>query len=291
MKVQKFGASQLKELWRPEKTAVKFSNGQITIIGGSELFHGAPILALKAASRLMDMVFFASPANDKRVVERIKSSLGSFIWIPYEDLETYIRKSDAILIGPGLMRYRSEKGDHNGAVCDQAGRETKELTEKLLKKFPDKKWVIDGGSLQVIKATSIPRGAVLTPNTKEFGMLFGEWVEMADMEKTTKQVERKASEYDCVIALKGPTSIVSDGSKTIWVDGGSVGLTKGGTGDIVAGLTTALLAKNGSLLSAAAANFLVKRVGEELEKERGLMFNADDVAEQVPKTWGRLLKR
>ena len=34
---------------------------QITIIGGSDLFHGAPILALKTASRIVDMVFFTSP--------------------------------------------------------------------------------------------------------------------------------------------------------------------------------------------------------------------------------------
>lgn len=289
MKGEVFKIEYLRDLWWPEKTATKLNGGQITIIGGSELFHGAPVLALRAASRIVDMVFFATPKSNHKVIDRVKSSLSAFILMPFEDLDNYLRKCDSILIGPGLMRYRSEKGDHQGAVCDEVGRETKILTEDLLRKFPDKKWVIDGGSLQVMDPKLIPFGAVLTPNIKEFGMLFGEFVNMSDLEKTTDQVMRRAKQYNCVICLKGATTIVTDGTKTYWVDGGSVGLIKGGTGDIVAGLTTAFLAKSEPLLSAAAANFVVKKASEELEAERGLMYNADDVAEQVPKTWGRLI--
>src|SRR5688572_1632590 len=98
MKGEVFEAKEVKKIWQPDKSSSKFNGGQITIVGGSELFHGAPIFALRAASRIVDMVYFATPKSNKGVVERMKSKLSSFIWIPFEDLESYILKSDAVLI-------------------------------------------------------------------------------------------------------------------------------------------------------------------------------------------------
>jgi len=49
------------------------------------------------------------------------------------------------------------------------------------------------------------------------------------------------------------------------------------------------LAKNPPVLAAAAANFLVKKTAEELDSERGEMFNADDLVERVPVVYKRSL--
>lgn len=109
MQVDSFEVSDLKKLYKPSSNSSNEDNGQVTIIGGSKLFHGAPILSLKVASRLVDMVFFASPdPSVGRIAEKIKSKLMSFIWIPWEDIDKYIEKSDAVLIGPGFMRYGKE---------------------------------------------------------------------------------------------------------------------------------------------------------------------------------------
>lgn len=267
----------------------KFDGGQVVIVGGSRLFHGAPVLALKAASRLVDMVYFASGEENRDIAERIKTSLSAFIWIPRDELDEYIKKSDVVLIGPGLMRYESEKGGHNGQVCDGEGRETKALTERLITEFPLKKWVIDGGSLQVMDDGLIPLGSVVTPNAKEYEMLFGERVNWRDLDGLVRKVERQAMKHECVIALKGVVSVVSDGKETYLVEGGSPGLSKGGTGDVLAGLTAGLSVKNSSVLAAAAANFLVKKTAEELDGERGEMFNADDLVERVPVVYKRSL--
>src|SRR4030065_1868546 len=103
-----FDISQLKDLYKPSKSSKGEDNGQVTIIGGSSLFHGAPILALKSASRIVDMVFFATPEKSVGMVaEQLKSKLLSFIWVPWEEAENYITKSDAVLIGPGFMRFAS----------------------------------------------------------------------------------------------------------------------------------------------------------------------------------------
>lgn len=63
----------------------EFLKSQTTIISGSRLFHGAPLLALKVASRLNRMVFFSSPEPSLgEVAAKIKSRLFSFIWVPFE---------------------------------------------------------------------------------------------------------------------------------------------------------------------------------------------------------------
>lgn len=285
---KKFSENELKKLWRPDTKMTKFGGGQVTIIGGSSLFHGAPLLALKTCSRLIDMTYFSTPNRDKDVADRLKSDLSAFIWVPRVDLDKYVSKSDANLIGPGMMRYSKEGGGKHWWQADE-GKFTKELTEGLLRRNFSKKWVIDGGSLQVMNPMLIPKDGVLTPNPKEFQMLFGVSVDINDIKETEAIVSKKAEEFSCVIALKGPTTIISNGTDTILVDGGSPGLSKGGTGDLVAGLTVAMLAKNDAMLSAAAANFIVKKAGEELEKKRGIMFNADDVAEMVPLIWKRYI--
>lgn len=262
-----FGPDDLKKLWRPRENSSGEDNGQVTVIGGSRLFHGAPMLAVKAASRLADMVFFASPERELEKIAR----LNSFIWIPWDDLDAYIEKSDAILIGPGLMRFRSETNKNeeikNG---NREGERTRVLTKSLLGKFPHKKWVIDGGSLQVMEAGWIPENAILTPNKKEFEILFG-----------AEKPEDMAKKYRCVIVSKGPVAYITNGEITYEINGGNAGLTKGGTGDVLAGIIVGLLAKNPPLLAAAAGTYLIKKAAERLFERVGYNYNADDVAEEV----------
>ncbi len=271
-----FEAKDLKKMWKIDREVTKFGGGQVSIVGGSKLFHGAPILALKAASRIVDMVYWATWEGDKGVADHLKSQLSAFIWIPRDEIDDYVVKSDAALVGPGLMRYGSEKGIISGWVCDMEGRKTKKLTEDLLRKHFERKWVIDGGSLQVMDPRYIPPRAVVTPNSKEYRMLFGQL-----------EVDEAAKKYSCVIVSKGPVTRVSDGEVAYIVKGGSPGLIKGGTGDVLAGVTVGLVAKNEPLLAAAAASWLVMKAGEELEKERGIMFNADDVADRIPLVFGK----
>ena len=277
MEISYFKKEDLKKLGLLNKGRNKFQGGQVTLVGGSSLFHGAPIMALKVLSRMVDMVYFACPKEDRGVVEKIKSSLGAFIWIPEEDLEDYIKKSAVVLIGPGMMRNSKAK---DGMVCDREGEKTRELSLSLFKKFPTKKWIVDGGSLQVVKASELPTGTVVTPNKREFEMLFGERLS-EDSKEVTEQVERVAKRFKIVVVAKGEESVVSDGEKTLIIDGGSEGLTKGGTGDVLAGLIAGLSVNNDGLLSGAAGNFLVKKAGERLEKKQGLMYNAEDLIIEV----------
>lgn len=276
-----FDPKTLKDLVLPEGNSSKGQNGQVTIIGGSNLFHGAPLFALTTASRLVDMVYFGSPEKSVgEVASHLKSKLFSFIWVPWGEIKYYIEKSDAILIGPGFMRFRSEKvTEEERLFCDEACRESGKITETFLKAFPDKKWVIDGGSLQTLDPNWIPKGAVLTPNQKEYKKLFGDMTPMD-----------AAKKYNCTIVYKKPETVVCSPDKCVIVDGGNAGLTKGGTGDVQAGLTVGLLAKNGPFIAGAAASFIIKRAADKLFEKVGTVYNADDLAASIPLYLPQLLR-
>lgn len=269
--MQVFDSTNLKEVKLPSGNSSKGENGQVTIVGGSHLFHGAPLLALTTASRLVDMVYFTSPEPAiGEVAEKLKSNLFSFIWIPWEEREEYIEKSDAVLIGPGMMRYKKQIGD-------AGGEETREITRDLLLKFPKKKWVIDAGSLQMLEASWIPEGSILTPNKKEYDRLFA-----------GKEESWVAQKYKCVLVRKLPVTRVCSASKCVEVRGGNAGLTKGGTGDVQAGIAVGLLAKNDAFLAGAASSFLVKKAADNLFGKSGTYYNADDLANEVGRVFSEI---
>jgi len=241
--MDEFRQEQMQDLYKSAADSDGEDNGQITIIGGSDLFHGAPILALKAASKIVDMVFFSSPEEYfKDISAYLKSEVSSFIWVPWEEVGKYIQKSDACLIGPGFKRYSSE-----GLVeKDEAYRKTRDITQDLLTSYKDAKWVIDAGSLQVMDADWIPENAILTPNKKEYEMLFAE-----------SDIQEIAKKHNCNVVLKDVETLVCSPEQCKIIKGGNAGLTKGGTGDVLAGLTTALLAKNKPFLASCAAPLLL----------------------------------
>ena len=270
--MEKFDSTQLKNLYIPAPDSKKGENGKVLVIGGSHLFHSSAFWALEIASKIADMVYFSSTPMNNEIVKKLKTKFLNGIVIPRDKVEDYIEEADSILIGPGLTRPTGEEtGDDD----------TKILTERLLTKFPNKKWVIDGGSLQVIEPEIIPKTAIITPNRKEFRILFGSMnYESGIMEEKVSGLARK---FGFTILLKGPVDIVSDSSRTVQVEGGNAGMTKGGTGDTLAGLVAALYAKNDTFLSASCGSFINKKAGEALAEKVGIYFNASDLVEEIPR--------
>ncbi|KKT63496.1 MAG: hypothetical protein UW58_C0055G0007 [Candidatus Collierbacteria bacterium GW2011_GWC2_44_30] len=286
MNIETFDPSWFKESKTLRGGSSKYTKGVtgggVTIVGGSKLFHGAPLIALKAVSRIVSMVYFSSPEEDRGIAEKIKSSLLNFIWVPYSDVDRYVAKSEAALVGPGMMR--SHISEH-GFVCDMEGEQTRRISISLFKACPNQKWVVDGGTLQVTKVSELPGGAVVSPNKKEFMMLFGEEMNN-NLDERAEQIFRLAKEHNLVILTKDDVSMVSDGVRVVRVTGGNEGLVKGCTGDLIAGLIVGFLAKDDGLFAAAAASYLTKKAAERLAEKRGFMFNADDLVDIVPEVYG-----
>jgi NAD(P)H-hydrate epimerase len=265
--MEEFNIKLLKNLYIPASNSKKGENGKMLIIGGSDLFHSPAFWAFEVASKIVDMVYFASTPMNNEILKSLKSKFINGIIVPRGRVFDYIEEADSILIGPGLPRD------------DGLGEEeesTKIITDTLLSRYPNKKWVVDGGSLQVIKPKILPKYSIITPNKKEFKMLF-------DILPTEENVKKLAIKFGITILVKGEEDYVSNGKKTIEISGGNAGMTKGGTGDILAGLTTAIYTKNEPFLSAACASFINKKAGESLEKRVGLYFNASDLVAEIPK--------
>lgn len=271
--MEEFNPYNLKQLYVPAPDYHKGQNGKVMIIAGSILFHAASLWPLAVASRIVDMVFYSSVDQNNEIVKKNKEEFRNGIIVPRNKIEDYIIDADCILIGPGLPREEGvEEGDDD----------TKELTEKLIKIYPTKKWVVDGGSLQVISPEILPKTAIITPHKKEFQILFS-------LEPTFDNVRTMAKKHNITILLKGEEDIVSDNSHSAIIKGGNAGMTKGGMGDVLAGLTASMYCKNSAFLSASCASFINKKAGESLEKKMGLYFNASDLANEIPQIMKDLL--
>lgn len=286
MNIETFDKSWFEESKTLRGITGKHLSGQVTIVGGSKLFHGAPLLSLRGAARIVGMVYFATPDTDKEVADKIKASLSSFVWVPYEEVGNYIAKSDAVLIGPGMMRSHIKEQNF---VCDAEGEATRRVCMNFFERYPDRKWVVDGGALQVVDVEKMPKGSVVTPNGKEFEMMFGQKVK-EDLEERGEQIMSLAKRYNLVILCKDEVSMVSDGRRVVKILGGSDGLMKGGVGDSIAGVLVAFLARDEAVLAVAAASYLIKKAAEKLTEGQGYMFCADDVVDMVPKIYGQIVR-
>ena len=268
---RKVGPGEVKALYKPPADSHKGQNGQLMIIAGGEHYHGAPLLATKMASKIVDLVFFSSVPENSELVRKMRSKLCEFIVVParrsfgeggpQDEVGKFIKRCDAILLGPGM-----------GMI-----EETKNITNRLLKKYPDKKFVLDADALKLVNPRLLGENCILTPHAGEFQVLF-------KIRATPQNVAKMAKKYGCVIVLKGPVDIICDGKGDCKKDyAGNAGLTKGGTGDVLAGLVAALACKNDLFLAACAGTFLLGLAGERLFKKVSYYYNPSDLILEIPK--------
>lgn len=260
--MEKFDPKTLKYLYRPAKDSHKGQNGKLLVIGGSDLFHSASMWSLEVASRIVDMVFYSSVPVNEAIVRKQKERFHDGIVVPKNKLTEYIDEADCVLIGPGMER-------------DEA---TRKKVNDLLKKYPSKKWVIDGGALQVMDKGLLNSQMIVTPHHQEYKILFG-----------SEPVEKMAKKYACAIVLKGKEDVICDNKQCVINRTGNEGMTKGGTGDVLAGLIAALYCKNNAFLAASCGAYLNGLAGDRLYVLVGPYFNASDLVKEIPKVMAEVL--
>lgn len=262
--IQKIDSHITKLLFQPKPTSHKGDNGKVLIIGGSQKFHGASLLAAKIASKIVDLVYFCSVPENNELIKKMKEGLCEFITLEQSEVESYVEKVDAILIGPGM-----------GVTP-----ETQEIVNQLLSKFPQQKFILDADALKMVEKQLLTSNIIVTPHAKEFEFLF-------EVKPSAENVLKMAQKYHCVVVLKGQTDYVSDGKKLKSNTTGNAGMTKGGTGDVLAGLITGLASKNDLFLSACAGVYVNGQAGDNLQKRVSYYYNASDLITEIP----NILKR
>lgn len=254
MRIPKNIRFYLDQIKLPAPDSHKGENGKLLVIGGSELFHAASKWSLDIASKFVDMVFYSSIPSNNELVKEAKAGFWNGIVVPQTSLSDYIEEADCILIGPGMER----------------SKKTATIVNDLLLKYPDKKWVIDAGALQMVNPALLNSNHIITPHQKEFQRL-------ADVDKPT-------------FLLKGPVDKVFFQGKIIEVEGGNAGMTKGGTGDVLAGLVAAFYCTHDKMTASVVASFINKKAGESLYHRVGPYFNTSDLVDEVPLVFWKILK-
>ncbi|MFA9289158.1 MAG: NAD(P)H-hydrate dehydratase [Weeksellaceae bacterium] len=282
----------------PTQDSHKGQNGKVLIIGGSQLFHAASLWAAEIATHFNDMVHYASTHENNEIMQQLKSVFRNGIVIPREHIDDYMQEDDAILIGPGMVRdelshITNEKLLQLAEIVQlpHEAEITYRLTEYLLKTYPDKRYVLDAGALQMMNPEwllGLKQKAIVTPHQLEFERLFKINVSEMSIEEKEQTVMQMAKKYNCVILLKAIVDIVSDGLDVYRIEGGNQGLTKGGSGDILAGLTVSLYTQNDPLTAAIVASYVEKHTADVLEERKGYWYNMSDLIDAIPEIFTKL---
>jgi len=254
--------SVFEDLKKPGVDSHKGQNGRLLIIAGSEKFHGALLLALQTASRIVDMVYVYTTPNNRKLVEDLKSDVAVFIPVLEDELWSTVDMVDAILVGPGMAETE----------------DTVELVRTLLVKHENKKVVVDATAMWHLNPAWINDNTILTPHSREFEQVY-------KCKPVSDHVKTMAIEYGGTVLLKGKYDYVSNG-EDIWENKtGNVGMTAGGTGDVVSVTIAALACVNDNCVATKAGIHLVGLAGDKLYEEKGTFYNARDVIDSLGRVW------
>ena len=248
----------------------KGENGEVLVVGGGP-YAGAPALSAKAALRAgADLVRVACPM----VVGRELQGFGEDLIVrPYRGkqlepkqvgfLLQMARHHDTVVIGPGL-------GDEDATL---------EAVEGILSGYSGTA-VVDADALSRVPQVDTEADLICTPHQGEFAQMGGrvsdDWRERADI------VEAFASDLGQVVLVKGAYDVVSDGETTRVNRTGNAGMTVGGTGDVLAGITGALAATQDPLDAAAMAAYANGRAGERAYEDNNNGLVATDLHAEIP---------
>jgi NAD(P)H-hydrate epimerase len=259
--------------------AHKGTFGRLLVIGGSNVFSGAPALAAMAALRTgVDIVTVAAP---EKTATAISSMSPALITTKLKEknlnpanlptLKEQVESATAVVLGPGL-------GLHS---------ETKEATKQIIEQLEEKgtPLLLDADGLKAFaefkRKVDLPM--VLTPHAREYEILTGDKLSK-DLEERAEKVQKRARKLGATILLKGPVDIISDGKQTKFNFTGNPGMTVGGTGDVLSGVVGGLLAMGADPFRAAVAGaFINGAAGDFVAAEKGYHMIPTDILEVIPK--------
>ncbi len=250
--------------------------GYVLIVAGSARYTGSPIFnAVSALKSGADLITIIGP---ERAMDVAANFLPDIITVPLKGdylapchiskILDLAKSFDSLVIGGGLG----------------GEKQTQKAILEIIKNI-DLPIVIDAsaisplkGNYQILKNKKV----IITPNSPEFYKLTGEEVEPILKDRKEK-VKKYAARIGATILLKGNVDVISDGHKLALNKTGSVYMTKGGFGDILAGICGTLLARGLSPFEAAqAAAYINGKAGKLAAKKYGEGLLASDIFDFIP---------
>lgn len=212
---------------------------KVLVIAGSRNMAGAAIMAGKAAMRVGAGLVKICTCESNRVI--VQTALMEALLCTYEDdwvedskkiektmemLRKELDLADTVLIGPGIG---TGKGSHD--------------IVKFVLENAKSKVVVDADGLNIISMSndiSFGNNTVITPHLKEMSRLID--IPVAQIKHNIVEVAREyAHKNNITIILKDSKTVVSDGEKVYINSSGNNGMSKGGSGDVLAGIISGLI--------------------------------------------------
>ena len=208
--------------------------GHVLLIGGNHGYMGAIRLAGEAALRSgAGLVSIATRTKHANLLNIGRPELMCHaVETPY-DLSGLLEKASVVVIGPGL-------GQDEWAIS---------MLNRVL--ASDKACVIDADALNLLAKNPVKRqNWILTPHPGEAARLLGLTTAFIanDRFAAVKQIQ---NQYGGVCVLKGAGSLIANEESIFVSTTGNPGMASGGMGDVLAGLSGALVAQGLSLIDAA----------------------------------------
>lgn len=270
----------IRQIIKPRKQfAHKGDFGHGLLIAGSFGKIGAAVLGASAAIRSgIGLLTVHIPACGYQIIQTsVPEAMAS------------IDTQQNIFSSPPPMGHFAALGIGPGLRTDS---ETVVALAKVLKQFK-KPMVIDADALNMISANRellelIPEGSILTPHPKEFERLAGTWAN--DFERLGL-LRRFSKELKSIVVLKGAfTSIACPNGNIYFNATGNPGMAKGGSGDVLTGILTALMAQGYPSRDVALLGVYVHGLaGDIAAVELGLEgMTATDLVNRIPLCFKKL---
>jgi len=216
----------------------KGSYGHALIIAGNKGKMGAAIMAAKACLR--SGAGLTTLNTPETFLQTVHTAIPEAMCV-LRDEETDYSKFTSIGIGPGIGTDESSA----------------ELVLQALENF-SKPMVIDADALNIIAqrkewVNKIPGGSIITPHPKEFERLFGKTNDDFDRMNCALEMSKK---FPFIIVLKGHYTLIASNGEAYFNSTGNTGLAKGGSGDVLTGILSALLSQYDPLQAALLSVYL-----------------------------------
>ncbi len=277
-------ANDIKKIYasRPAESR-KYDFGLMLVIGGSEFYTGAPALAALAGFRAgLDMVRVIAPKRAADIIASFSPVLAS-----YGLQDDHIEKEHVTLLVTRTLAAK-EVARGNASVVIGSGLGRDEQTQEAIKEYLsqiDVPCVIDADAIHAVAEQPeviADKPFVITPHSYEFFELTGKEIRELPQAGKIELVKQEAARLKTTILFKANIDIISDGKEVILNKTGTPYMTIGGTGDTLAGIVGALLARRISPLgAAAAAAYINGKAGEFASKKFKDSLIATDVIEEI----------
>ena len=254
----------------------KGDNGKVLVLGGSYIYHGAPALSSLAALRTgADLVYTCVPKINVQSTRAVSPNL---IVIPLADSKLTRGAVNKLL---GQIPSDLDSSTIGMGLSIQDPEALKLLVKSLLDR--DVRLSLDASALvNYILPLLSGKNVIVTPHPGEFKRMFGE-VPPESKKSRIAMVEKFAKKHSVTIILKGSTDIISNGTTTYLNTKNIPAMTVGGTGDILSGIISGILAQNRDVLeSAVTATYFNGLAGKMTQKKFGTHMTATDLLDVLP---------